>query len=201
MNSSFKNISLFIKRAETHQTADFITDMFKKNNIGIVKEVQFITKRNNCGDNYNGVIVRFERWYNNETTEKLINDLSSAVNGALKFNFNKYQYWFISVHKEEIPVELEEKLIVDASLTDKEKISKLEEIIKSMSTQIYYMEKRLEKAETSMMECERKNVQHHIINTELLFEIEEKEMEKKWMKDKFEEEILNLKNATDIRYM
>ena len=59
------NKSLFIKRAEDYQNKEFIFNVFHKKNIGKVNDVTFIKKQNNVGKSYNGVIVTFEKWYNN----------------------------------------------------------------------------------------------------------------------------------------
>ena len=122
------NVALFIKRAEEYQTKEFIINIFHKKNIGKVNDVKFIKKQNNTGKSYNGVIVSFEKWYNNN----LLNEINSSQNGTFKFNFNN-SYWFINVHKEVLEIEeckefkeIKEitQCISDLNLSDKERIIK-----------------------------------------------------------------------------
>ena len=179
MNSEFNNIALFIKRAEEFQTKEFIIDAFALNNIGKVNDVKFIKKYSDVGKgkNYNGVIVIFERWNTNNLVKKLFKEMSSSHDGTTKFFFNNNQYWIINVHKQKLP-ECKETIIVDSSLTDTEKISKMEEIIKSMSTQIYYMQIKQEQHEQIIMDYECKYMNDQMVNMELRCQIEEKEREK-----------------------
>ena len=184
MNSEFNNIALFIKRAEEFQTKEFIIDAFALNNIGKVNDVKFIKKYSDVGKgkNYNGVIVIFERWNTNNLVKKLFKEMSSSHDGTTKFFFNNNQYWIINVHKQKLP-ECKETIIVDSSLTDTEKISKMEEIIKSMSTQIYYMQIKQEQHEQIIMDYECKYMNDQMVNMELRCQIEEKEREKRWAEE------------------
>lgn len=191
-NTSFMNAALFIKRAEETQTKEFIMKAFKKSNIGIVKEVTFI-KKNSNGVAYNGVVVIFERWNMNKYVETLFNKMAESPDGTTRFYFEPKRYWIVNVHKQQLS-ECEETVIVDSELSDKERIDQLEAKIKSMSAQIYYMQTNNEKNERRVMDYEQKDIQKHLINTELQCQLELKDMEKIWREKEYQEQIQQLKN-------
>jgi hypothetical protein len=189
---SFTNIALFIKRAEIHHDTNFITKAFADNKIGSVKEVQFIKKTNDNGKEYNGVIVIFEKWEHNQLVKNLISQMNSSKDGTTRFYFNNSQYWFIKIHTSKAVIH-EEHVTVDKSLPDKQRIEELEKLVKSMATQIHFMELRQERSEQSMMEYEHKHIQNHLYNSELKTQVDLKEMERKWTEEDFNEEIKKLK--------
>lgn len=191
-NKSFMNAALFIKRAEESQTKEFIMKAFKKSNIGTVRETTFI-KKNNNGVTYNGVVVIFEKWNMNKYVESLFNKMAESPDGTTRFYFEPKRYWIINVHKQQLP-ECEESVVVDTNLSDKERIKQLEATINSMSAQIYYMQTNNERNERHIMEYQQKDIQHHLINTELRCQLEIKDMEKKWMEEEYKKEIQELKN-------
>jgi hypothetical protein len=197
MNSTFNNVALFIKRAEENQTKEFIIDAFVSNNIGNVRDVKFIKKQNDIGHNYHGVIVIFERWNMNRFVQTLFSEMAASPDGTTKFYFDHCRYWIINVHRQKLP-ECEEIAAVDSSLSDKDKISKLEELVKSMSAQIYYMQNRQEKSERTMMDLENKETYHHLVNMELRSQLEEKDWEKKWSEDELKEENERLREENEI---
>ena len=192
MNTSFNNVALFIKRAEEYQTKEFIIEAFDFNKIGKIKDIKFIKKHNDFGVNYNGVIIIFERWNMNVLVQKLFNEMSSSIDGTTKFYFKPQRYWIINVHRQKL-TECEEIATVDASLSDKEKIIKLEELVKSMSAQIHYMQSRQERSERSTMDLELKESYHQLVNYELRFQLDEKDLERKWAEDKLKEEMIKLR--------
>jgi hypothetical protein len=179
------NVTLFIKRAEEYQTKEFIINIFHKKNIGKVNEVKFIKKQNHTGKSYNGVIVSFEKWYNNN----LLNEIHSAQNGTFKFNFNN-SYWFINVHKEVL-----EEFILPTNLSDTDRIKQLEDLVKSMSSQINYIKER---SERTIMEYEHKHTQQHLNNIELRAQLDEKDAEKSWIESDFKEDIETLKAENQL---
>jgi len=185
------NVALFIKRAEDYQTKEFIINIFHKKNIGKVNDITFIKKQNHTGKTYNGVIVSFEKWYNHN----LLNEINSAQNGTFKFNFNN-SYWFINVHKEVLEsqecAEFKE-FIIPNNLSDTDRIKQLEDLVKSMSSQINYMQTRQERSERNMMDYEHKDTQHHLNNIELRAQLDDKDAEQTWIEADFKEDIETLK--------
>lgn len=196
MNTTFTNVALFIKRAEEYQTKEFIIEAFASNNIGKVRDVKFIKKNNDYGKAYHGVIVVFERWNINRLVQTLFSEMAVSPDGTTKFYFDHYRYWIINVHRQKLP-ECEEIATVDSSLPDKEKIIKLEELVKSMSAQIYYMQNRQEKTERSLMDLEHNDTHHHLVNMELRSQLDEKDWERNWAEDKLKEEIEKLREENE----
>lgn len=194
--TSFNNIALFIKRAEEYQTKEFIIEAFDYNKIGKVKDIKFIKKHNELGRNYHGVIVIFERWNMNALVQKLFNEMASSIDGTTKFYFEQHRYWIINVHRQKLP-ECVEIATVDASLSDKEKIIKLEELVKSMSAQMHYMQTRQERSERSTMDLELKESYHHLVNSELRYQLDEKDRDRKWAEDDLNEEIQKLREENE----
>jgi len=190
---SFKNMSLYIKRAESYQTKEFIIEMFASNNIGKVNDVTFIKKGGEFGKGYNGAIVTFENWSMNSFVTQLLNQMSSSIDGTTKFtyDYSKNRYWIINVYKkkfEEIE-EFEEITTVDKNLPELERIKQLENLVKSMNAQIHYMKNIQEKTERNMMEYEQKDTQHWLFNLELKAQLQEKDMETQWAEDNLLEQL------------
>lgn len=178
MNSStsFQNMSLFIKRAEDHQTKEFIINAFADNSIGKVADVKFIKKQNHLGKKYNGVIVIFERWNMNTLVQKLLNEMASSPDGTTQFYFNRHRYWVINVHKVKLP-ECSETLTANPNSTPTEQIHQLQQIIQSMSAQMFYMQSRQEQSERTMMDYEQKDTRRHLVSVELTCKLDEKDNE------------------------
>jgi hypothetical protein len=192
--SNIPNISLYIKRAEPFHTKEFITEAFSNNNIGKVRDVTFIKKVGDYGKDYNGVIVTFEQWCMNSKVKQLIDDMNSSVDGTIKFTFdlNKQRYWIINVHKPKFEnieeTEIPELKNINLNFSEKERILELENLVKSMSAQMHYMQTRQEKAEKMLMEHEHNETQYWLNNFELRSQLEEKDMEFKYYENKFQEE-------------
>ena len=181
------NKSLFIKRAEEYQTKEFIINVFHKKNIGKVNDVKFIKKQNPTGKSYNGVIVSFDKWYNNSLIDEIIK------NGTFKFNFNN-SYWFINIHKDKEP-EVEECINIDINLSDKDRIKQLEDLVKTMSYQMNYLKERSERI---IMDYEHKDTQHHLNNIELHAKLDDKDAEQTWIEADFKEDIDTLKRENMV---
>jgi len=182
------NKSLFIKRAEEYQNKEFIFNVFHKKNIGEVKDVTFIKKQNNTGKSYNGVIVTFNKWYNNSLIDEIIK------NGTIKFNFNN-SYWFINLHKEPEVDNVNIDIDIDINLSDKDRIKQLEDLVKSMSSQINYLKERSERI---IMDYEHKHTQQHLNNIELRAQLDDKDAERTWIEADFKEDIDTLKDQNEL---
>lgn len=188
------NISLYIKRAEPFHTKEFITEAFSDNNIGKVRDVTFIKKVGDYGKDYNGVIVTFDQWFMNSKVKKLLDDMNSSVDGTAKFTFdlNKQRYWIINVLKPKFEniteTEIPELKNINLNISEKERILELENLVKSMSAQMHYMQTRQEKAEKMLMEHEHNETQYWLNNFELRSQLEEKDIEFKYYENKFQEE-------------
>ena len=164
------NVSLFIKRAELHQDEQFIKNVFHSKQIGMVSDVKLIKKMSENGKSYNGVIVNFENWYSSTYAHQLLDNLTSAKDETCRFFVDKNVFWFVSIHRQKIQCCQEIKQI-DPSLSDKQRIVKLEELVNNLSTQLYYMQKKQENTEQQLMKNEQTNTENVIYNRELEFEI------------------------------
>ena len=184
------NKSLFIKRAEDYQNKEFIFNVFHKKNIGEVKDVTFIKKQNHTGKSYNGVIVTFKKW--NNPLRELIDEI--IKNGTVKFNFNN-SYWFINLHKEPEVDNVNIDIDIDINLSDKDRIKQLEDLVKSMSSQMNYLKERSERI---IMDYEHKHTQQHLNNIELRAQLDDKDAERTWIEADFKEDIDTLKDQNEV---
>ena len=187
------NIALFIKRAEEYHTTDFIIEAFANNKIGKVSDIKFIKKNSIYGETYNGVIVLFESWNMNKRVQTLFNEMTTSPDGTTKFYFDSIHYWIINIHKQKL-ADYDELPIIDEQLPAEDKVKKLEELVKTMTIQLYCMEKQLEKTENCLMTLENKETYHHLINVELRSQLEFKEIEQKWIKDEHEHEMRQMQD-------
>ena len=202
--SAIKNIMLYIKRAEQHHTKEFITNAFSSNNIGNVRDVRFIKKNDNCGKEYNGVVVIFEHWNMNSLVKSLFDQMSNSKDGTTKFTYDYYsgRYWFINVYKSQCSdLEYEEITTVDPSLPDKDRIKELEKMVKSMAAQMQYMQTMQEKTERQLMDSQHDDTQNRLYNMELQYQVEDTEKEKKWAEEEIQEELSKVKQECEsLRY-
>lgn len=182
------NMSLFIKRAEERQTEEFIKKAFASHQIGKVSNLTFIKKNNVQGQTYHGVIVNFEHWNNNPLVQKLLNEMASSPDKTTKFYFDRNRYWIINVHQHPVMAVKKEKeeeeepkeVLVDPSLSDKEKIRLLEAKVNSMSAQFYQLQTQREKMERTMMECENRRTYHHLLNVDLHSQLTQEQHNHRW---------------------
>jgi len=188
--STIRNISLYIKRAESYHTKEYISNFFERNNYGKVHDVRFIKKVSDIGIEYNGAIVTFERWFVNATVKKLFDILNSSADGIIKLIHDpqSYRYWFVHEYKAEFQVSTK----VDETLPDKERIQELEKLVNSMAAQMHFMQAQQEKNERLLMEYEQKETQSWLYNMELKSQLLEKEKEKEAVDDNLRSEVINL---------
>ena len=199
--NSTNNMMLYIKRAEQHQTKDFIINMFSYNKIGEVSDVNFIKKNDTNGRDYNGAIVTFKHWHINILVKNLLNQMSTSPDGTTRFTYdsNKGRYWIINVYKTQIlEIENQQILSISPTLTDKERILELEKMVKSMEAQLYYAQTKQEKTERQLMKTEHDDTQTRLINMDLKYQMEAVEREKEWAEENQKKELLKLKDENDV---
>jgi hypothetical protein len=190
---------LYIKRAEQYHTRAFITEAFASNDIGVVKDVRFIKKSGDYGNEYNGVVVIFTRWNMNARVKRLFDDMSHSQDGTAKFIYDQFsgRYWFVNVYKAQFQ-EYEEITTIDTGLSDKEKIKELELLVKSMAAQMHYMQTRQEKTEAQLMEAECEDTQSRLYNSELHYQFEDYERERQMAEDELQEQIHQLRQENEL---
>jgi hypothetical protein len=193
-SSNIKNIALYIKRAELDCTKEYIINAFMTQQYGRVKDVQFIKKTNDYGVSYYGAIVIFDVWFINNTVTKLFTDMSNSNEGTGKVFHDIYRkkYWFVnefrgkSEQNQNVALETELDSIQNINTltidNDKEKIKQLEELVKSLSSQMTYMQMQLEKNELKMMEYEEEHTRQWIQVSGLKGMVIDLEMDIEWNK-------------------
>jgi hypothetical protein len=188
MANTFSNIALYIKRAELSCTKEYIIDSFFANKYGKVKDIKFINKTDNNGNNYNGVIVTFDVWFMNEKVTQLLNEMNSSKDGTTKLIHNHYtrRFWFVQEYKTKVS-EISETILVNSDISDTEKIKELEQLVRSMEAKMYAMQLKLEKNEQKMMEYEHEQTRQHLHNGELRSQLLEKDMLIKWIEEEKDE--------------
>ena len=176
--SDFKNLSIYIRRAEMHHTKNYIINALFKNNYGKVSDVVFIKKTNDFGKEYNGAIVTFEKWFINDNVTSLFNLINESNDGTAKIIHDIYynKYWIINIHKNELLNVVNKIPTINDGIDDKEKINYLESIIASMTIQNQILQSKQEKNEKRMMDYEYMNSREYMINCELKDQLEEKDI-------------------------
>lgn len=180
------NVTIYIKRAETFHTQEYITQALKHNNYGDVKTVRFINKNNNLGHKYNGAIVTIQL-YMNHKVKTLFDNMSKSTDGTARLYHNDTKYWFVMEYKSEFP-DLHDLNSISSDLSDSQRVKELETLVKAMATKMQIMQTKLEKNETKFMQYEHEQTRQHIHNTELHFDIKYKDIELGWKIDEIQDE-------------
>lgn len=184
---------IYIKRAELHQDAYYIETAFQRNNYGLVKNVQFISKTNDHGDSYNGVIVTIDSWYKSTNVSNLFEQFITNKNGIGKMWHANHSYWLVIEYKKNEPMSIVSDLDIDPTLPDNLRISHLENAIKTFSIQMAYLQKQNEHNEKRIMDYEDKESKEWMNLLLSASKIQDLDFEIK-MKDKKIEELI-CKNA------
>lgn len=190
MNSN-QQLSLYIKRAETNQTEDYIKNAFKP--YGIVKSIQFIAKSNDNGQKYNGVIVIFEQWNFNNIVEDLWKQLHAKSDNIIKINHgpNNKKFWMVTEYK--VPTENLKKINVIDSISDID-LTNLDEkaikIINDLQFKIKLLENQLQTKEQFCMQNEHDRMNSWIQSTGANFEVQDRDIQIQWLN----EDIVSLKD-------
>ena len=182
--SSFNTFSLYIKRAESQHTKEYIRESLFANNYGKVRDVRFINKINDYGFKYNGVIVLFEHWFMNSKVKQLFDEMNASPDGTTRLYHDAVanRYWHVQEYKSKFP-DFEEINTINSSMPDSEKVKELELLVKSMAAQLYSAQLKIEKNEMKTMEYEQEQTRQHLHNTELRAQLNEKDLEVKWAEE------------------
>jgi hypothetical protein len=158
-------IVIYIKRAEISQTKKYIRGVIERL-LGHVLLVDVEEKTNaQNGSKYNGVRVTVDKLHNTCATKKLAADIRSSADAMRVFHCSN-KYWMISEHKQRIreprtqrPVQVD---IPSGDLSDSERISKLEEMVRSLNAKLNACQKSVERHNTISMDYE---FEHSIMRT------------------------------------
>jgi hypothetical protein len=178
--------SLYIKRAETNQTEEYIKQALS--NYGIVDSLEFIQKSNDKGQKYNGVIVLFKQWNFNNLVEDLWKELHANVDANVKFYHGprNSKFWMVTEYK--IPVVnkiTESNIEIDLTNFDEKSIS----IINHLQLQNKLLQSKLQSIEQLCMQSEHDRMNSWIQCTGAKFEVEDRDIQLGWK----DEEICELK--------
>ena len=181
-----QNISLYIKRAESYHTKEYISSVLESQRYGKVSDAQFIEKTDKTGRNYNGVILKFSYFENNELTKNLLKTLQSTPNAncIIKHNLRLKQYWNVGLYvdnhfAEALPTDLSPLLSVNNNKdsTDKEKLEELQQLIQILSLKNTLLLKMNKKYEAESVKYEVEQTQMILQNAELEEQLKEKDRE------------------------
>lgn len=155
----------FIKRAEKFHTREYIVNAFARYNHAVVSNVTFIPRLDNDGvHRYNAVVVTVAQWLaNGQKIGRLIADL--APTGVLKYVHDAHGgkfYWFVT----KFTTENEGVQLPPTSLDDAERISRLEEMVRSQETLIVSQRSHLD---VIAREYEAAKVDANLAQAELQF--------------------------------
>jgi len=198
---STSTLSLYIKRAEVYHTREYITNAFCNQQYGIVKDITFIKKTSDLGKEYNGVIVTFERWFVNEIVNKLWTQLSNSVDKTAKIFHDSFgqKFWFaIEYHNSSINnsnvdnTQISSLSNIDLTLSDADKVKKLEELVKTMEAKIQIMNIKTEKFEKEIMNYEDDYTFQNLLLLELKCQLREKDEEIEVLNNNHIKEVHNL---------
>uniref|UniRef100_A0A6C0IU01 Uncharacterized protein n=1 Tax=viral metagenome TaxID=1070528 RepID=A0A6C0IU01_9ZZZZ len=190
-NTTIKNVSLYIKRAEESHNEEYIKNAFAKTFHGDVKSTKFIPKEDQYGTKYNGVIVHFDKWYSSNQVKKLFEDLAKSSDGICRLyhDTNNNRYWNVMEYTD--INNLSEILICDELTNiqslyknkdnennkDNEYINQLEKLVSSMACQMNYLQKQILESEQKINHANIANTQLCLRNGDLLCQMTEKDIE------------------------
>ena len=172
--SEFTNTAIYIKRAETHHTEEYIKNAFKRNLYGQVKSVTFVQKTNDSGQKYNGVLVVMELWYKSPAVSKLFEAISEQKNKEYKMiHNNQNRYWIVIRYTNPVTENPIVKLNVESSLPSSERIRQLELMVNSMSVQMSQLQKTNKLQEEEITSHKNDIIHKDLVINELTVQIEE----------------------------
>ena len=172
--SEFTNTAIYIKRAETHHTEEYIKNAFKCNLYGIVKSVTFVQKTNESGQKYNGVLVVMELWYKSPAVSKLFEAISEQKNKEYKMiHNNQNRYWIVIRYTNPVTENPIVKLNVESSLPSSERIRQLELMVNSMSVQMSQLQKTNKLQEEEITSHKNDIIHNELVINELMVQLED----------------------------
>jgi len=176
-----ENIALFIKRAEINQTKEFISKALFDAEYGYVNSIEFIPKKSDLGQPYNGAIVRFGRWFNSPKTKKLLTEMTDAGQAKLVFSQQPYKYWFVNIHKEQQLTIIDDNLDMGEGMPKTDQVMRLKSIIDSLKVQNMFYRREIERYEREQMEHENNLIRDSmlIVELKLLLDAKNRELEEK----------------------
>ena len=122
--SAIKNISLFIPHVYGNYTNSMVSDVFDKMNIGLVKNVDFVSKMGSDGKPYNAAYIHFYDWHDNVAArnfqERVLNPEKEA-----RVMYDDPWYWIVLENKgkKHMPGDRKPRIDLDAFNTPEKPIA------------------------------------------------------------------------------
>lgn len=196
--SEFTNTAIYIKRAETHHTEEYIKNVFKRKLYGNVKSVSFVQKTNDCGEKYNGVLVVMEHWFKTHAVNKLFEAISEQKNKEYKMiHNNQNRYWIVIKYTNTVNENPIVNLNVDSTLDSAERIRQLELMVDSMSVQMSQLQKTNKLQEEVITSQENGIIHKELVINELMIQLEDKNYINKCLEIKLDESNFERSNLTN----
>lgn len=103
--STFENMKLYIARVEVYHPKNFVASTFQS--IGKVSKIDYITKYDFSGNEYNSAIVSFSCWILSDDALNLFREMSSTNNAKFYYKDKKgyVKYWIVKEYNEEVTMQ------------------------------------------------------------------------------------------------
>jgi hypothetical protein len=176
---NWNKFALYIKRAELNQDEDYIKNALENfNNIGIVKNVSFISKTNEKGNKYNGVIVNFEKVFLEVDLFQLVEQFETNDDKTGKIYHNDFRYWIVQEYIQHSASAPQQTEINNIDVTNNEELI----------LEYNLLQKRCEKQERKMMEYEEQLMRKWFENIDLQLQVDKKDCVIEWRNKDIEEQ-------------
>lgn len=185
--------SIYIKRAELNQSAEYIENALK--NYGKISNIEFIEKTNDNGQKYNGVIVHFKQWNFNNIVEDLWKQLHANKDTPTKIFHGQRKFWIVNEHKviDQTQKIIESNTDIDLTNLDEKSI----QIINDLQLKIKLLESQLQKKELFCMQQEHDRMVVCMQTYGVECELQDKDMQIHWLNEEKKE--LQQKNSLLIK--
>lgn len=197
----YYGLMIYIKWLPTHYRADFIDAKFSS--YGQIANVRFIPKQKFDGSSYNSAVVTFEKWFMSERVHKLFNDMADDIDGTAKFYYidetGRKRFWHV---KEYSPLfaDYEDSMTkVYALKNSKDQYAQMDNIIKSMATQLHYYRTRNAKLEKDMVQVAHNDTIIRLQNSHLNGLIDERDRDMYYVNSKMRLLEMELSNERQQR--
>jgi hypothetical protein len=115
MSATIQNISLYIPHIFANYTKEDVAKVFDDQNIGNVKNIDFVSKMSQDGKVYNAAYIHFEEWYNTIVSRNFQARVLDTSKEA-RLMYEEPWYWIVLENKARkfVPGERKPRIIIDA---------------------------------------------------------------------------------------
>jgi hypothetical protein len=117
MSATIQNISLYIPHIFANYTKEDVAKVFDDQNIGKVKNIDFVSKMSQDGKVYNAAYIHFEEWYNTIATRNFQARVLDTSKEA-RLMYEEPWYWIVLENKARkfVPGERKPRIILEAEV-------------------------------------------------------------------------------------